>query len=334
MNLWMRASVAGALALVAGIGVLATAAPAGAAPIELKLNGIQPPEHPVSLSHKFFAERVGQLTKGDIQVEVYDARGLGDAVESVQSLRNGTIAFATVSASNLSQVRPQIDMFSLPYLFKNANHYWAYLNSERAQAFVRPLEDKGIVVLGFMDSGSRNFFSDQPIRSVADIAGKKIRVMASPVQVKTIEAMGGTGVPIAWGELYNALQTGVVDAAENNDPSILTMKFYEVSKYYTLDEHARIPDMLLMSKMVYDKLSPDQQQAVKQAGKEAEAYMRGAWAMAEQDARTALKDRFKEIIEVDKQPFIDAVHDLVQSEAQRLGVVDEVNYILDSGKNY
>ena len=158
--------------------------------------------------------------------------------------------------------------------------------------------------------------------------------MASPVQVKTIEAMGGTGVPIAWGELYNALQTGVVDAAENNDPSILTMKFYEVSKYYTLDEHARIPDMLLMSKMVYDKLSPDQQQAVKQAGKEAEAYMRGAWAMAEQDARTALKDRFKEIIEVDKQPFIDAVHDLVQSEAQRLGVVDEVNYILDSGKNY
>ncbi len=333
MNLWMRASAAGALAVALGT-VLGTAAPVGAAPIELKLNGIQPPEHPVSLSHKFFAERVGQLTNGDIQVEVYDARGLGDAVESVQSLRNGTIAFATVSASNLSQVRPQIDMFSLPYLFKNANHYWAYLESDRAQAFVKPLEDKGIVVLGFMDSGSRNFFSDQPIRSVSDIAGKKIRVMASPVQVKTIEAMGGTGVPIAWGELYNALQTGVVDAAENNDPSILTMKFYEVSKYYTLDEHARIPDMLLMSKMVYDKLSPDQQQAVKQAGKEAEAYMRGAWAMAEQDARTALKDRFKEIIEVDKQPFIDAVHDLVQSEAQRLDVVDEVNYILASGKNY
>ena len=333
MNLWMRASVAGALAVALCI-VLGTAAPAGAAPIELKLNGIQPPEHPVSLSHKFFAERVGELTNGGIQVEVYDARGLGDAVESVQSLRNGTIAFATVSASNLSQVRPQIDMFSLPYLFKNANHYWAYLDSDRAQAFVKPLEDKGIVVLGFMDSGSRNFFSDQPIRSVGDIAGKKIRVMASPVQVKTIEAMGGTGVPIAWGELYNALQTGVVDAAENNDPSILTMKFYEVSKYYTLDEHARIPDMLLMSKMVYDKLSPDQQQAVKQAGKEAQAYMRGAWAMAEQDARTALKDRFKEIIEVDKQPFIDAVHDLVQSEAQRLDVVDEVNYILASGKNY
>jgi tripartite ATP-independent transporter DctP family solute receptor len=286
------------------------------------------------MTHKFFAERVGQLTGGEIAIEVYDARGLGDAVESVQSLRNGTIAFATVSASNLSQVMPQMDMFSLPYLFKSAQHYWDYLNSERAAAFVAPLEDKGIVVLGYIDSGSRNFFSEEPIRSVSDVAGKKIRVMASPVQVKTIEAMGGTGVPIAWGELYNALQTGVVDAAENNDPSILAMKFYEVSKYYTLDEHARIPDILLVSKGVYDKLSPEQQQAVMQAGQEAEAYMRGAWAMAEQDARVALQERFTEIIDVDKQPFIDAVGPLVQEEAGRLGVTDEVTYILDSGKNY
>jgi tripartite ATP-independent transporter DctP family solute receptor len=315
--------------------VVAVALVSGAsAAIELKLNGVQPPEHPVSMTHKFFAERVGQLTGGEIAIEVYDARGLGDAVESVQSLRNGTIAFATVSASNLSQVMPQMDMFSLPYLFKSAQHYWDYLNSERAAAFVAPLEDKGIVVLGYIDSGSRNFFSDEPIRSVSDVAGKKIRVMASPVQVKTIEAMGGTGVPIAWGELYNALQTGVVDAAENNDPSILAMKFYEVSKYYTLDEHARIPDILLVSKGVYDKLSPEQQQAVMQAGQEAEAYMRGAWAMAEQDARVALQERFTEIIDVDKQPFIDAVGPLVQEEAGRLGVTDEVTYILDSGKNY
>jgi len=330
MTAWMRAVTTAAAA-----GLVAVSLASGArAAIELKLNGLQPPEHPVSLTHEFFADRVRQLTDGAVEVEVYDARGLGDAVESVQSLRNGTIAFATISASNLSQVRPEMDMFSLPYLFKSADHYWDYLNSDRAAAFVQPLEDKGIVVLGFIDSGSRNFFSEEPIRSVEDVQGKKIRVMASPVQVKTIEAMGGTGVPIAWGELYNALQTGVVDGAENNDPSILTMKFYEVSKYYTLDEHARIPDMLLMSKAVYDKLSAEQQQAVKQAGKEAEAYMRGAWAMAEQDARGALKERFTEIIEVDKQPFIDAVHDLVQSEAERLGVSDEVDYILESGKSY
>jgi TRAP-type C4-dicarboxylate transport system substrate-binding protein len=181
------------------------------------------------------------------------------------------------------------------------------LNSDRAQEFVKPLEDKGIIVLAWIDSGARNFFSEQPIRSVADVAGKKIRVMASPVQVKTIEAMGGTGVPIAWGELYNALQTGVVDGAENNHPSVVTMKFYEVSDYYTLDEHARIPDALLMSKAVYDKLTPEQRQAIRQAGKEAEAYMRGAWTMAEQSAMNELQGRFIEIIKPDKQPFIDAV---------------------------
>ena len=330
MNRWMCAAAAGAL--VTWIGALGTASPVAA--IELKLNGLHAPEHPVSLTHHFFADRVEQLTDGEITVDVFDARQLGDAVESVQSLRNGTIAFVTVSTSNLSQVVPQIDMFSLPYLFKNADHYWDYLNSDRAKEFVKPLEDKGIIVLAWIDSGARNFFSEQPIRSVDDVAGKKIRVMASPVQVKTIEAMGGTGVPIAWGELYNALQTGVVDGAENNHPSVVTMKFYEVSNYYTLDEHARIPDALLMSKAVYDKLTPEQQQAIRQAGKEAEAYMRGAWTMAEQSAMNDLQGRFKEIIQVDKQPFIDAVAPLVQSEAERLGVTDEVNYILEMGKNY
>jgi tripartite ATP-independent transporter DctP family solute receptor len=252
----------------------------------------------------------------------------------VQSLRNGTIALVTVSASNLSQVDPRVDMFSLPYLFKSADHYWAYLNSDRAAAFVQPLEDKGIIVLGWIDSGARNFFSEAPIRSVDDLQGKKVRVMASPVQVKTIEAMGGTGVPVAWGELYNALQTGVVDGAENNHPSVVTMKFYEVSDYYTLDEHARIPDALLMSKAIYDKLEPAQQEAIRRAGQEAEAYMRGAWTMAEQSAMNELQGRFAEIIEPDKQPFIDAVAPLVQEEAERLGVTDEVDYILEMGQDY
>lgn len=327
-----------ATASVAAIALLAAALPASMSPawaaIELKLNGLHAPEHPVSLTHEFFADRVEQLTDGEVQVDAYDARSLGDAVESVQSLRNGTIALVTVSASNLSQVLPQMDMFSLPYLFKNEDHYWDYLNSERAQEFVKQLEDKGIVFLAFIDSGARNFFSEQPIRSVEDVQGKKVRVMASPVQVKTIEAMGGTGVPVAWGELYNALQTGVVDAAENNHPSVVTMKFYEVSDYYTLDEHARIPDMLIMSKKVYDQLSPEQQEALKQAGKEAEAYMRGAWAMAEQSAMNELQGRFQEIIEVDKQPFVEAVSGLVQEEAERLGVTDEVNHILETGRDY
>jgi tripartite ATP-independent transporter DctP family solute receptor len=326
----MRALTTILAAGVAAIG-LATVAQAE---IVLKLNGLHEPTHPAALTHEYFADRVEELTNGEIKVEVHHSRALGDAVESVQSIRNGTIAFFDVSASNLNQVVPQMDMLSLPYLFKNAKHYWWYLNSPRAEAFVKPLEDKGIVVLGYIDSGARSFFTQAPVRSVEDLHGMKIRTMASPVAVSMMEALGGTGVPIAWGELYNALQTGVVDGAENNHPSLVSMKFYEVSKYYTIDEHARIPDVLIASKKVMDQLTPEQQDAIKYAGKLAQAYMRGAWAVSEQTALAQLESLYTEIIEVDKQPFIDAVSPLVQSEAERLGVTDEVNYILEEGKRF
>jgi TRAP-type C4-dicarboxylate transport system substrate-binding protein len=149
-----------------------------------------------------------------------------------------------------------------------------------------------------------------------------------------MEALGGTGVPIAWGELYNARQTGVVDRAENNHPSLVSMKFYAFGKYYTIEELSRIPDILVASKKGMDQLTPDQQAAITPAGTLAQAYMRGAWAVAEQNALTELAGLYTEIIEVDKQPFIDAVSDLVQAEAGRLGVVDEVNYILEEGKRF
>lgn len=304
------------------------------AEIVLKMNGLHAPEHPASLTHDYFADRVEELTGGEVKIEVHHARALGDAVESVQSVRNGTIAFFDVSASNLNQVVPAMDMLSLPYLFKNKKHYWWYLNSDHAAEFVKPLEDKGIVVLGYIDSGARSFFTQEPVRSVEDLDGMKIRTMASPVAVAMMEALGGTGVPIAWGELYNALGTGVVDGAENNHPSLVSMKFYEVSKYYTVDEHARIPDILIVSKKVMDQLTPEQQEAIRIAGKQAQAYMRGAWEVSEQTALTQLNELYTEIIEVDKQPFIDAVSDLVNAEAERLGVVDEVKYILEEGERF
>ena len=324
--LMMRMALLGAFVAVSVTGAQAQKA--------LKLNGVQPPAHPVSMTHEFFADRVERLTDGSVKIDVNHARALGDAVESVESLRDGTLAFVTVSASNLSQIDRRMDMFSLPFLFKNADHYWTYLTSEKADEFVAPLQDRGIRVLAFIDSGARNFFAGKAIRTPEDLAGQKIRVMASPVQIKMVEAMGGTGVPIAWGDLYNALQTGVVDGAENNHPSVFQMKFYEVSDYYTLDEHARIPDMLLMSQDVYDSLSEEEQAAIDKAADEAEAYMRGAWAASEQMSLEQLRPLFTEIIEPEKQPFIDAVTPLLKEQGEALGVADEVNYLLESGSKF
>jgi TRAP-type C4-dicarboxylate transport system substrate-binding protein len=172
------------------------------------------------------------------------------------------------------------------------------------------------------------------VRTPDDLKGQKIRVMASPVMVKTMQAMGATGVPVAWAELYTALQTGVVDGAENNHPSVVAKKFYEVTKYYTLDEHMRIPDLLLVSMKLYNQLNDEQKKALIEAGARTQAYMRGAWKVSEIKDLQQLKGSFTEIIKIDKEPFVKSVSGLVDEEAKRLGVGRTVRFILDSQKNF
>ena len=321
--------------LLAGVAVAtALIANAASAQIVTKLSGIQPIDHPSSFAEKFFAEQVGVMTNGAVKVETYQNTQLGDAVANVQSVRNGTIGFTVVSASNLNQVVPAMDMMSLPFIFKNEAHFWWYLAQPQAEEFVKALEEKGLKKIGYIDSGSRNLFTQKAVKSPADLKGQKIRVMASPVMVKTMEALGATGVPVAWAELYTALQTGVVDGAENNHPSVVAKKFYEVSKYYTLDEHMRIPDLLVVSMKFYSSLNDQQKAAVMQAGALTQAYMRGAWKISENKDLADLKAKFTQIIEVDKQPFMDAVSPLVAAEAKRLDVEKTVAFILETGKKF
>jgi tripartite ATP-independent transporter DctP family solute receptor len=304
------------------------------AQIVTKYSGIQPLEHPSSYAEKYFGEELGTLSKGTIKVEVYHNTQLGDAVANVQSIRNGTIGFTTVSASNLNQVVPAMDMYSLPFLFKNEAHFWWFLAQPQADELAKQMEDKGVKIIGYMDSGSRNFFTQKAIRTPDDLKGQKIRVMASPVMVNTMKVLGATGVPVAWAELYTALQTGVVDGAENNHPSVVAKKFYEVSKFYTLDEHMRIPDIIAMSMKLWNQLNPDQQKAALEAGARTQAYMRGAWKISEVKDLQALKSNFTEIINPDKAPFVKAVSELVTEESKRLGVEKTVAFILDTQKNF
>src|SRR3954465_13749106 len=166
----------------ATVALFATIASANAQ-IVTKYSGIPPITTPSSYAEKYFAEEVGLLTKGTVKVEAYANTQLGDAVANVQSIRNGTIGFTTVSASNLNQVVPAMDMYSLPFLFKNEQHFWWFLAQPEAAAVAKPLEEKGIKVLAYMDSGSRNFFTQKAVRTPDDLKGQKIRVMASPVMV-------------------------------------------------------------------------------------------------------------------------------------------------------
>ncbi len=318
--------------LVVFVAVL-LGAPAFAGTV-LKFSSIHEPSHPSAFTAEFFAERVKQMTKGEVEVQVYHSRQLGDARDNVENVRNGSIAFTSVSISNLSQVLPAMDAWSLPFIFKSDDHYWYVLNDPRAMEFMKQLEPKGLKTLTWITSGARNFFTQKPIRTPADMKGMKIRVMASPVMINTMKAFGASGVPTAWGELYTALQTGVVDGGENNHPSVISMKFYEVSKYYTIDEHMRIPDVNVISTKVFDKLSKSQQAAVIKAGEEATAYMRGAWKVAEINDLEKIKGLMKEVITVDKKPFMDAVAPLVNDEAKKLGAENFIKFVLDSGKNF
>jgi tripartite ATP-independent transporter DctP family solute receptor len=319
-----------ALLLAMSFAVLAPAN----AQIVTKYSGIQPLDHPSSYAEDYFGEQVALLTRGAVRVEVHHNTQLGDAVANVQSVRNGTIGFTTVSASNVNQVVPAMDMYALPFLFKSEAHFWWFLAQPQAEELAKLLEDKGMKVLGYIDSGSRNFFTQKPVRTPDDLKGQKIRVMASPVMVKTMQAMGATGVPVAWAELYTALQTGVVDGAENNHPSVVAKKFYEVTKYYTLDEHMRIPDLLLVSMKLYNQLNDEQKKALIEAGARTQAYMRGAWKVSELKDLQQLKGSFTEIIKIDKEPFVKSVSGLVDEEAKRLSVERTVKFILDSQKNF
>ena len=321
--------------ILIGMFVLCIAMPVFAAkPRVLKFSSIHEPTHPSAITAEFFATRVKQLTNGEVEMQVYHSRQLGDALQNVENVRNGSVAMTSVSIANLSQVNPKMDMFSLPYIFKSGDHYWYILNHPKTMEFMSVLNPKGIKLVSWIDSGARSLFTQEPVRTPADMKGMKIRVMASPVMINTMKALGANGVPVAWGELYTALQTGVVDGAENNPPSVLSMKFYEVSKYFTLDEHMRIPDANIISAKVFDKLSKSQQAAIMKAGEEATAFMRGAWAISRQKSLQELKSLLKEIIEPDKQPFIDAVGDFVQEQAKKLEVADMVNWIMAEGDNF
>ena len=300
----------------------------------LKFSSIHEPTHVSAITADLFAARVNALSNGELDVQVYHSRQLGDALANVENIRNGSIAFTSVSIANLSQVIPAMDMFSLPYIFKNDAHYWYCIQHAIIDKFMAQLEPKGIKRISWITSGARSLFTQKPVNVPADLKGQKIRVMASPVMINTMKALGANGVPIAWGELYNALQTGVVDGAENNPPSLISMKFYEVAKYFTLDEHMRIPDVNIVSTKVYNKLTKSQQAAIDRAAIEATHFMRGAWMVSRQTSLNQLKGKMAGIIEPDKQPFIDAVAELVGVEAKKLGVEDTVNWILKEGNKF
>ncbi|MCX2783300.1 TRAP transporter substrate-binding protein [Microbulbifer thermotolerans] len=282
----------------------------------LKLAHTLDQQHSVHRAMEFMDERLQMLSGGSMRIDIYPGGQLGSERELIELLQIGSLAMTKVSASPMEGFVPELKIFNLPYVFRDADHFWAVLQSDIGRKLLLAGERARLRGLGYFDAGSRSFYvNDKPIYTPEDLKGLKIRVQNSQTAIKMVNTLGGAATPVSWGELYTALQQGVVQGAENNPPSFYLSKHYEVSRYYTLDEHTYVPDMLLISTEVWKKLNARQRAWLQQAVDEAVDYQRTLWQESTRESLAAVEAAGVKVIYPDKQPFIDAVKPLHASFA-------------------
>lgn len=298
----------GALAmsfLVAG-GLLASS-PAGAQ-TTLRLAENQPEDNPVTVAMRRFADLVEEKTGGEVVVEVYSGGQLGPEPETIEQTQAGIIDLTRVNSVGLANVSPSMGVVTLPYIFSGPEHKYRVLDGEVGEELRADLEDQGLVGFEFMEAGTRNFYArEAPFESIEDLQGRKIRVQPAPISIRMVELVGATPTPMNYGEVYSALQTGVIDGAENDYVSYLTSSHYEVAPYVMEDGHLSPPAILLMNKARFDSLPEDQRQAIAEAAREAAMFEREAMFSANEEAKKTVMNAGVTVVEVDPAPFQEAV---------------------------
>lgn len=279
----------------------------------LKLAHVLDQEHPVHVAMEYMAERLKAVSGGRMRLEVFPNGQLGSETDSIEQVQRGALAMVKTSTAPMEGFIPEMALFGLPYLFRDADHYWGVLNGEIGRELLLKGVDSGLRGLCYYDSGSRSFYtSDKPILHPDDLRGKKIRVMRSKMAMNMISQMGGSPTPIPWGELYTALQQGMVDGAENNPPSLYTSRHFEVTKHYSLDEHTRIPDIILFSERIWMTLSPEEQAWMQQAADESVTFQRELWNTNTIETLEQLKEAGVTVYQPDKEPFREIVRPLYE----------------------
>jgi tripartite ATP-independent transporter DctP family solute receptor len=270
-------------------------------------------DHSVHQAMVYMADRLKEKSGGKMELKVYPSEQLGSERECVELLQFGSLAMTKVSAAIMEGFVDKYRVLGLPYLFESKAHAFKVLDSEIGREILQSGESIWLRGLGFYDSGYRSFYTkERPINTPGDLSGMKVRVMSSINAINMVEAMGGSPTPISWGELYTALQSGGVDAAENNPPSFYLSRHYEICKFYSIDQHTQVPDVLLISQIIWDGLSPQEQQWLQEAATESVNYQRELWETSEQEAMDAVKAAGVEINYPDKSPFQQAVEEVYQ----------------------
>ncbi|MFJ7726761.1 TRAP transporter substrate-binding protein [Neobacillus sp. NPDC097160] len=272
----------------------------------------QPPDYPTVVGDKKFAELVEERTDGRIKIEVFPSAQLGDEKSVLEQVQLGAIEFTRINSSPLAEFNKEFTALGLPYVFESEEHLWNFLNGDMGTKLLDGLEQSKMKGLAYYDSGSRSFYSTKPLKSVKDLKGQKIRVQQSKINIDFMEALGASATPMPYGEVFSALQTGIIDGAENNIPSLDSSNHYQEAKNFILDHHQRIPEVLLISKAAWDKLSKEDQKVIKQAALDSVKTQREEWDKWEERSTKKLKDAGVTFTEVDDmKPWKDAVKPMV-----------------------
>ncbi|WP_368671763.1 TRAP transporter substrate-binding protein [Lewinella sp. W8] len=285
--------------------------------------------HPVHAGMVRMGEVVDSISGGQLQLEIYPSGQLGTESQCLELLQLGSLAMTKVSAAVMERFAPSYSVLSLPYLFPDRETGFAILDGPVGRDLLAQGSRARLRGLTFFDAGNRSFYTkDGPVRSPDDISGKKVRVQNSAMAVNLIRHLGGSPTPISYGELYTALQQGVVDAAENNLPSYYTSRHYEVTPYYSYDKHTSVPDVLVIGTATWDGLSATEKAWLETAATMATKYQRDRWQAAEREAVTELLKAGVTFTEVAPTAFREAVQPMYEAARQDPALSEILNKIL------
>jgi len=273
-----------------------------------KASDVHPLGYPTVEAIERMGKKLEAQTNGRISIQMYPSMQLGGEKEMIEQAQVGALQIARISVGAMGPVVDELNVFNLPFIFRDEKHMRAVIDGPIGTEMLDKVTNSSarLVVLGWMDGGTRNVYSNKPVTKPADLKGMKIRMMGNPIFVETMNAMGGNGVAMGFNELYSALQTGVVDGAENNPPTVLAQNHYQVSKVYSLTGHLIIPEIFVFSKVTWDKLSKEDQALLKKDAREAQFEQRKLWDEMTAVATTKLKAAGVTFVEADKPAFYKA----------------------------
>jgi tripartite ATP-independent transporter DctP family solute receptor len=279
---------------------------------QLKASDVHPPGYPTVIAVENLGKKLEQATNGRLGVQMYASMQLGGEKEAIEQAQVGAIQLARVSVGAIGPVVDDLNVFNLPFLFRNTAHMQKVVDGPIGQELLNKVtanEKTGLIGLCWMDAGARSFYDTKhAIKTIADLKGLKIRVIGNPMFVDMANALGANGVAMGYDQVFSALQTGVIDGAENNPPSFVFDNHYTVAKYYTLTEHLIVPEVLVFSRKAWDTLGKEDQERLRVAAREAQAEERELWTAYETQAMDKARAAGVQIVEqLDKQPFQDAV---------------------------